>query len=210
MGPKLDFVREDVPNVRSLHPPLPPYLSFSFICPTLPFLEIPANPPAAPSFFRISHFNCESSRSSSGGFPRSFFFPRWDSGFPGDARRRRDASATFYGTMHISPIFMEFLVDFFPALCFLAFWASFLLFLYFDYERIFFLFFYSLSSFLLIFPFAFSVPALHFYFVVVSLFNTAMCLIHFMVSSYLWDIIKFDFKHGIFLSLTRRGNTSAV
>lgn len=137
MGPKLDFVREDVPNVLSLT-----FLSFICLTPLFPSRY----PAILHSFFRSSPLLLHS------GPPRSSFLlvssrvsslyllsmPRFR--FP---RRRSTTSrrfSTFRGTMHISPIFMEFLVDFFPVP---TLGDSFLLLLYFDYECILFFFFFT-------------------------------------------------------------------
>lgn len=107
MGAKLDFVREDVPNVRSL-------TFLSFICPTPLSLRYPANHPlrlhsfASPSSLWTAAFIlCQVSPALPSSFALRFRFPR----------RRSTTSRrfpTFRGTMHISPIFMEFLVDFLP------------------------------------------------------------------------------------------------
>lgn len=105
MGAKLDFVREDVPNVRSL-------TFLSVICPLL--LEVSTNHP-----LRLHSFASSSLFWTATFFLRQvsplFLLPLLRFRFP---RRRSTTSRCFpmfRGTMHISPIFMEFLVDFFSS-----------------------------------------------------------------------------------------------
>ena len=67
IGAKLDFVREDVPNVRSLT-----FLSF-YVSYAISLLEIPRQPPTLPSFFCVSLFTLNRHVLPPSG-PRFFFF----------------------------------------------------------------------------------------------------------------------------------------
>lgn len=127
MGPKLDFVREDVPNVRSL-------TFLSFICSYATFSPFLFSPPAttliltplslsfsiffSPSPLSLSLFALFALWTTARSFPggvSSFFLLLSVLRFRFPRRRSTTSRrfSTFRGTMHISPIFMEFLVDFF-------------------------------------------------------------------------------------------------
>lgn len=114
MGPKLDFVREDVPNAR------PPTF--------FPLSVVPRRPSKSPTFSHVSvahsasssftvHWHRSPTPPSSSLHPFFFFCLQFllffVLGFPpprGRSTTSRRAS-TFRGAMHISPIFMEFLLD---------------------------------------------------------------------------------------------------